>query len=431
MARINLTVFYYKLNLNNHILNLADQCVKCGMCLPHCPTYSATQLESESPRGRIAIIQGLISHKISNNQTALAHIDNCLTCRACEKICPSEVSYGALLDEFKSHTNGNLTTPQKQLYKSAIRFVLLNPTLMSFILFCVKKTGLHNFVGIARSTKKQTPEIYQHRKEIYPKEVDSREINSGKNISPQSKTKTVGLFVGCTGSMFDRQTLNDAIFVLNKIGFDIKITPASICCGALDSHAGREQAATAFAEQNIKLFNELNVDHIIYFASGCGAQLSEYHKIKWHTTEQQENATIFTAKLSELTRFIHEHLPEKIAFKKSSQTIAIHEPCTHRNVLKESDIAYHLLKRISGLQVIALQENKFCCGAAGDYMLTHKTMANKLRTAKLDEIAQLKPDLLLTTNIGCAMHLRKGLHANNQTAPVLHPVSLIADLLIA
>ena len=32
-------------------------CVRCGMCLPHCPTYSELKMERASPRGRAALVR--------------------------------------------------------------------------------------------------------------------------------------------------------------------------------------------------------------------------------------------------------------------------------------------------------------------------------------------------------------------------------------
>ena len=32
-------------------------CMRCGMCLPQCPTYKETFLETASPRGRVALVR--------------------------------------------------------------------------------------------------------------------------------------------------------------------------------------------------------------------------------------------------------------------------------------------------------------------------------------------------------------------------------------
>lgn len=45
------------MDTSDYILSLADRCVKCGLCLPQCPTYALMANENESPRGRIALIQ--------------------------------------------------------------------------------------------------------------------------------------------------------------------------------------------------------------------------------------------------------------------------------------------------------------------------------------------------------------------------------------
>ncbi len=389
------------------------------MCLPHCPTYVNTQLESESPRGRIAIIQGLLNNKIESNPAAIAHIDNCLSCRACEKICPSDVNYGALLDQFRAQQRSSLKIQNKRLLKSVIRFVLLSSMVNSFVIKIARLLRLQRTIGLSKKITTPSHDGYQKNKTQYPTQYSTL----------QTKQNTVGLFVGCTGSSFDTQTLNDVIYVLNSIGFDVKLSHAAKCCGALDSHAGRQQSASTLALKNIDAFNALEVDHVVYFATGCGAQLSEYHLIDWPSEQQQQNAIVFTQKLSEVSHFIQYHWPEKIQLQHSTRTVAIHEPCTHRNVLKQSDIGYQLLQRIPGVSILPLEQNKFCCGAAGDYMFIHKKMANQLRAPKINEIKQLNPDLIVTTNIGCALHLRKGLAQDKQTIPLMHPVSFIAESL--
>ena len=79
----------------------ADICVKCGLCLPYCPTYTKTQNENESPRGRIALIQAWAGHHLDTSAKLIEHIDNCLLCRSCERVCPAVVPYSRLIDNFR------------------------------------------------------------------------------------------------------------------------------------------------------------------------------------------------------------------------------------------------------------------------------------------------------------------------------------------
>src|SRR5690625_3662650 len=72
---------------------------RCGCCLPSRPTYIETGGVVHSPRGRIAIMKGLVDGVIEPTDEVKRSIDMCLGCRACEPVCPSGVQFGHLLEQ--------------------------------------------------------------------------------------------------------------------------------------------------------------------------------------------------------------------------------------------------------------------------------------------------------------------------------------------
>ncbi|MDW8480132.1 MAG: (Fe-S)-binding protein [Xanthomonadales bacterium] len=74
--------------------------MRCGLCLPHCPTYRLGREEGESPRGRIALAAALARAPALAADPGLGrHLGSCLACGACERVCPAEVRFDALLVE--------------------------------------------------------------------------------------------------------------------------------------------------------------------------------------------------------------------------------------------------------------------------------------------------------------------------------------------
>lgn len=78
---------------------LLQQCIHCGLCLQACPTYSVFGTETDSPRGRISLVQAASQGQIEFGGAFEKHIDLCLGCRACETACPSGVQYGLLVEQ--------------------------------------------------------------------------------------------------------------------------------------------------------------------------------------------------------------------------------------------------------------------------------------------------------------------------------------------
>src|SRR5579875_2259155 len=79
--------------------DIYDRCIRCGFCLPTCPTYVETLSETSGPRGRIALIKAVDEGRIDLLSPGFVHqMHECLDCRACETACPSGVAYGQLVE---------------------------------------------------------------------------------------------------------------------------------------------------------------------------------------------------------------------------------------------------------------------------------------------------------------------------------------------
>src|SRR5260221_13681242 len=81
--------------LNDDVL---ATCVRCGLCRDACPTFRATGLETESPRGRIYLMTQWKRGGLEFKEEQVRHIDLCLGCRTCEAVCPSGVPYGRIIE---------------------------------------------------------------------------------------------------------------------------------------------------------------------------------------------------------------------------------------------------------------------------------------------------------------------------------------------
>lgn len=399
-------------------LELADRCVKCGLCLPHCPTYRLTQDEAESPRGRIALMQGLATGQLAASPRLEQHLDQCLACRNCEPVCPASVPYGQLIDAGRALLNEKRPARQRALRWLAPWAV--DPVLrrsLHWLLWLYQRLGvLRLFRAIARRgtvarLADYVPPLTQ------PRDLPRRSVPVG---APRGR---VALFTGCVSEAAEQAVLQDAIYLLTRLGYEVEVPSSQGCCGALHLHNGDSITAKRLAAQNLQAFSGL-YDAIVGSASGCTATLREYGLLL-------PQAGPFTAQIQSLCQFLDSVWPAELKPASLPGCAAVQDPCTLRNVLRQAEAPYRLLRRIPQLEVMPLAENSQCCGAAGSYFLSEAEMADRLAERKIAALRELKPDCLVSSNVGCALQLRAALRRGGFEIPVLHPVQLLARQLRA
>ena len=383
-------------------LSETDLCVMCGMCLPNCPTYQLYQTETESPRGRIALIQAIDQQRAKADSKALLHIDHCLSCLNCETICPSKVPYGKIIDEFRDQHSSSI---KKSYLSKVILKHSATPDGLNSLITMANKPVIKQALQLAPSGLKLAASNLS---------ADNTEIKTfyaGSYSDTENRRGQVTLFTGCIGKSSDPRSFIDAVIILNQLGFDVHIPEQAYCCGALHQHNGQLKQADQLLSKNQHQLEKQPSQIVLYFSPACGESL---HQLK--------NLTV-----SDVRSFILKELQLRpLTFNAPDQAIALHESCSHRNRLRLKSLNFDLLSCVPDVQIIESDNPSLCCGASGIQYLDYPEQANALVQGKLKSFDLTQTNVLISDNIGCSLYIKSSVSGYNPDIEIMHPVSFLA-----
>ena len=392
-------------------------CVHCGLCLPTCPTWQVTQLEPESPRGRVYLMRALAEGRVAEPAAIRPFLDHCLDCRACETACPSGVRYGELLESTRAALER--TAPQRGakawLVRTSLWHVVARQRRLraAFALLRVAEVlGLRR-LGVALGLLPAgTPAI--------PSARERRPLPTGLHRPPAGVRRRgvrVALFTGCVMEPLFGRVHRAALAALLANGFDVDVPAAQRCCGALLVHSGRPDRARELAAANVRAFADADV--VVDDAAGCGCALGEYGHLLG-----DEAAAAFARKRCDVLVLLHREGPIRTPAERRARA-AYDDPChlCHGQGVRREP--RELLAQVPGLELVAHARPEDCCGSAGIYHLLDGDVAGATGRRKAESLAAANVDLVLTGNPGCLLQIDSHLRALGHERPVLHPVELL------
>lgn len=420
-------------------------CMRCGFCLPACPTFRETGMEPASPRGRIAMMKAVVDGIMEPDEQFQEQMNLCLGCRACEPACPADVKYGQLIEQAKDaiEDHAKHSLPINLMRRTVFKAIFPKRKSWKIIggaLSFYQKSGLQKFahtVGAMKLFPQQLAEMESILPEASSKGVVER---LGTYVPAKGEViGTVAMFKGCIMDVMFAGTNVNTVDLLAAAGFNVHIPKDQVCCGALHAHSGEMSDARELARQNIEEFMKYDVDYIVSNAGGCGALLIEYDHML-HEDESYKNKAKWFAErvidISELLVKVGRMLEyDEHAFQKANEPVKVtyQDSCHVRNVMRSSNSPRVLMKQVANAQFIEMKESDRCCGSAGVYNVIQPEMAGEILEHKMEHANVTEASYMITSNPGCLLQMKLGIEKHKPEHPMkaMHIVDFLHERMLS
>jgi glycolate oxidase iron-sulfur subunit len=405
--------------------DLIDECVHCGFCLPTCPTYVLFGEEMDTPRGRIYLMNKGLDEEPMNDEM-VRHWDLCLGCMACVTACPSGVQYDKLIESTRQQVERRY---ERRADDKAFREMIFQffpyPNRLRAVAAPMR---LYQRFGIGDKLRRagimqRIPARMRAMEALLP-DLPKEEKIPDLTGPVGEKRRRVGVLTGCVQRVFFSHVNAATVRVLAAEGCEV-VAPEQGCCGALSTHAGREEESLDFARKTIDTFEGLDLDNVVVNAAGCGSTMKEYGYLLRDDPEYAERAKVFSANVRDVSEFLQELGP--VAERNPLPvTAAYHDACHLAHAQGVRKQPRQTLKQIPGMSVKEIREAEICCGSAGIYNMVEPEPASELGERKANNILKTGAQMIVTSNPGCMLQIQASLKKMGHGGlPMAHPVEVL------
>ena len=406
-------------------------CIKCGLCMAHCPVYKEVLSEEATPRGKVQLARQLSEGNLKmSKEVKNAFFSTCLLCGACVSNCPSGVHGSNLY----SGVRWRAVQKYGMDWKKKVMFQLLAKKWMMSSSASFGKWARKMFGGKWIESKMNAGALNVAR---IPKANEKEFSEMVPEVTkPEGKARAKVLyFHGCATNYLYAGIGLAVVDVLKKMGVEVITPKEQTCCGMPIFMSGDREAALQNIRENLGLFAREDIDAVVCDCATCSDGLKkEYPHLLLDlrqlgedvTDEELKAAELLAKKVKDVTVFIDEHKDWLPAMKENGKKIRVtyHDPCHLVQGQKITAQPRNILKAIPGVEYVEMPGAGDCCGGGGSFQVEHAETSRKITKRKVDNIHSTKAQILATCCPGCTLTISNHLDPSLNMR-VMHPVQLL------
>jgi FAD/FMN-containing dehydrogenase/Fe-S oxidoreductase len=385
---------------------LKKSCATCGKCNSVCPVYDVTGEESNAARGWFHIL----TSPDYSYRTAQRVVEACMNCRSCAVVCPSGIDVGALaLKKRAEHPNPltgwvfGLQAKRPAFFERLIKVAGLTQPLWDNR----PVRALIEF-GTAPMLKMLAPTARLSRKMILPRLAIRTLRQRYPGLTEEGGANgRVAYFHGCAANYF-RDGVGDAVIgLLKKQGVEA-VLPKQRCSGTPIQTYGHTEIVRDHAEFNIDSLQRY--DRVITGCASCTFMLKKEYQEIFTDAGLKSKAMDLSKRVMHITEFLAKDKGMRPPDRRNvtPSRLTYHSSCHLRaaGVTKEPR---QLLKQISGVEYVEMQDADRCAGGAGTFNIKNPDQSRAIFERKRRAIEESGAEIVATSCPACMIQLNNGL----------------------
>jgi len=237
----------------------------------------------------------------------------------------------------------------------------------------------------------------------------------------------VQLFVTCLVDLLYPEIGERTVALLERLGCEVAFPAAQTCCGQPALSSGYPDEARTVADRFLDAFAETEGPIVAPFGS-C-VHMVRHHYPRLYEGERAMVAARLAARTHELSSFIVDELGRPAVGGRypapGVTAVAYHHECHMRYGLGVTEAPMSLLRGVTGCTIVEPARPELCCGFGGSFSLKLPEVSVAMADEKLDSALEAGARAIVSTDVGCLMHLEGRARRRGLPLRVHHLVDLL------
>lgn len=230
----------------------------------------------------------------------------------------------------------------------------------------------------------------------------------------------------CLCDAFFDDAAQATVEVLEYLGCKVEFPEDQTCCGQPAFNAGDWEASRKVVRHSVGVFK--GEKPIVVPSGSCAAMHFHGALLEFEKESDLPEVKQMAGRTWELADYIVNGLGITKWPGKFPKRVAFHRSC-HLRGSNSGAAALQLMNSIEGLELLPFGEVEQCCGFGGAFSVSFPNVSKAMGELKVGNILATKPDILVSLDMGCLLHLGGIIDKEQKGLQRMHLAQILRDSL--